>query len=263
VRTGLRGLTGEVTALAVTAIKGTRVVNVEEIELGPAGARGDRRFFVIDDRDRMVNGKHYGALQSVIASYDEPAGTLTCSFPDGRSVAGSVADGGEVRARFFSTMRTGVLVDGPWSTAISEHVGQPLRLVQTRSAVDRGRDGAASLVSRASLARLAREGGADGIDARRFRMLIEIDGVPAHAEDGFVGHTVAVGETVIRFNGHVGRCIITRRDPDSGAVDLPTLDLLSSYRAGLETSEPLAFGIYGAVRRGGTVRLGDPVRVDR
>jgi uncharacterized protein YcbX len=88
-------------------------------------------------------------------------------------------------------------------------------------------------------------------------MLIEIDGVPAHAEDGFVGHTVAVGETVIRFNGHVGRCIITRRDPDSGVVDLPTLDLLGSYRGGLETSEPLAFGIYGAVRRGGTVRIGE------
>jgi uncharacterized protein YcbX len=260
---GLGELSGEVTALAVTAVKGTRVVNVEEIELGPAGARGDRRFFVIDDRGRMVNGKHYGALQSVIASYDELGGTLCLRFPDGRSVAGTIADGGEVEARFFSTMRTGVLVDGPWSAAISEHVGQPLRLVQTRSAVDRGRDGAASLISRASLERLAEEGGIDAIDARRFRMLIEIDGVPPHAEDGFVGHTVAVGETVIRFSGHVGRCIITRRDPDSGVVDLPTLDLLSSYRGGVETSEPLAVGIYGAVRRGGTIRLGDPVRVER
>jgi uncharacterized protein len=260
---GLEQLTGEVTALSVTAVKGMRLVNVEEIELGPAGARGDRRFFVIDDRERMVNGKHYGALQSVTATYDELTGALFLEFPDGRSVTGTIADGGEVQARFFSTMRAGVLVDGPWSAAISEHVGQPLRLVQTRSAIDRGGDGAASLVSRASLARLAQEGGVDAIDARRFRMLIEIDGVPPHAEDGFVGHTVAVGDAVIRFNGHVGRCIITSRDPDSGIVDLPTLDLLRSYRAGLETSEPLPFGIYGAVRRGGTIRLGDPVRVDR
>lgn len=260
---GLQELVGQVTALSVTAIKGTRVLGVDEVELGPFGARGDRRFFVIDARDRMVNGKVLGELQAVVADYDEDSGALGLSFPDGTRVAGAVRLGDDVQARFFSMVRTVELVDGPWSQALSDHVGQPLRLVRTATAIDRGRDGAASLVSRASLRRLAQEGGLDRIDGRRFRMLIEIDGVPAHAEDGFVGHTVAVGETVIRFNGHVGRCLITRRDPDTGVVDLPTLDLLRSYRGELEADEPLPFGIYGAVRRGGVVRVGDRVTVQR
>ena len=176
-------LTGTVTALSLTAIKGTRLLEVDEIELGLAGARGDRRFFVIDDRGRMVNGKRFGELQSVVASYDEDAAILTLAFPDGRELTGPVTGAGQVEAEFYSMVRRAELVDGPFAEALSAHLGQPLRLVRTVSAVDRGRDGAATLVSRGSLARLADEGGLEQIDARRFRMLIEIDGIPAHAED--------------------------------------------------------------------------------
>jgi uncharacterized protein YcbX len=256
-------LIGTVTALSVTAIKGTRLMEVDEIELGPAGARGDRRFFVIDERGRMVNGKQFGELQSVVASYDEEAAVLTLVFPGGHELAAPVTGAGQVETNFYSVARRAELVDGPFAAALSAHVGQPLRLVRTGSAVDRGRDGAATLVSRGSLGRLAGEGGLEQIDARRFRMLIEIDGIPAHAEDAFVGHTVAVGETVLRFNGYVGRCMITTRNPDTGTVDLKTLHMLQSYRGELETDEPLPFGVYGAVRRPGLVRIGDAVRVDR
>jgi MOSC domain-containing protein YiiM len=40
---------------------------------------------------------------------------------------------------------------------------------------------------------------------------------------------------------------------------MPTLDLLRAYRAGLESTEPLPFGVYGRVLRPGTVRVGDTV----
>ena len=114
-------------------------------------------------------------------------------------------------------------------------------------AVDRGAGGTASLISRASLDRLAMVAEADSIDARRFRMLIEVDGVAAHAEDAWVGRRVRVGEAVVRFEGHVGRCLITSRDADTGTVDLPTLELLESYRKEFSSTEPLPFGIYGRV----------------
>jgi uncharacterized protein YcbX len=90
-------------------------------------------------------------------------------------------------------------------------------------------------------------------------MLIEIDGVPAHAEDSWVGRELRIGGASLRFEGHVGRCLVTCRDPDSGEVTLPTLDLLRSYRGELDTTEPLAFGIYGRVLQGGVIRVGDPV----
>jgi uncharacterized protein YcbX len=253
-------MTATVSTLSVTAVKGTRLRTVDSIELGPSGARGDRRFYVIDDRGRMVNGKVVVNLQTVIAEWDEDTRVLTLAFGDGDRATGVVDDGPTVTTTFFSQPRDVITPDGPWSEALSEHFSRPLRLARTHSAVDRGRDGAVSLVSSASVSRLAEVAGCDAIDARRFRMLIEIDGLDAHVEDGWVGRQIRAGDAELLFHGHVGRCAVTTRDPDTAERDLPTLDLLRSYRSELATTEPLPFGIYGEVLRGGRVAIGDPVQ---
>jgi uncharacterized protein len=204
-----------------------------------------------------------GTLQTVIADYSDADRTLRLSLPDGRVVQGEVRLGDSVTTSFFSQVTDGRLVHGPWSEALSEVCGRPLRLVEVDrrgTGVDRGPGGAVSLISRASLGRLASEAGCESVDPRRFRMLIEIDGVAAHAEDGWVGNgSMRIGEAVVAFGGHVGRCLITSRDPDTGTVDLPTLDILGSYRTGLDTTEPLPFGIWGRVLEPGAVALGDEV----
>ena len=254
-------MSGSVCALSLTAVKGTRLRGVDAIELGPTGARGDRRFYVVDERGRMVNGKVVVGLQTVIADWDEDTRELALSFPDGRRVAGIVDPGPSVATTFFSEPRDVIAPAGPWSEALSAHFGRALRLVQTDSAVDRGHHGAVSLVSSASVVRLAGVAGCDAVDARRFRMLIEVDGLDAHIEDGWVGHRVRVGAAEVAFHGHVGRCAITTRDPETAEPDLPTLELLRSYRSELDTTEPLPFGIYGQVLRAGRVAIGDPVAV--
>ena len=249
-----------VVALALTPVKGLRVVQREEVRLDAAGVRDDRRFYLVDERDRMVNAKHFGQLNAVVADYDDAARRLTLTFPDGGTAAGEVRHGAAIQTRFFSRPRPAHLVQGPWAQALSEHVGQPLRLVEPVGevgAVDRGRRAAASLVSRGSLERLAQEAGPGAVDARRFRMLIELDGLDPHAEDDWVGQRVKIGAATVRIHGHVGRCLVTSRDPESGVVDLPTLDLLGGYRREAPTSEPLAFGIYGEVLDPGVVRVGD------
>jgi uncharacterized protein YcbX len=253
-------MSATVSTLSVTPVKGTRLRTVGSIELGPTGARGDRRFYVIDDRGRMVNGKVVVDLQTVIAEWDEDTRELTIVFPDGKRATGVVDGGPTVETTFFSQPRDVIAPDGPWSEALSEHFGRPLRLVRTHSAVDRGHHGTVSLVSSASLLRLAEVAGCDTVDARRFRMLIEIDGLEAHVEDGWVGRQIRVGGAELLFHGHVGRCAITTRDPDTAERDLPTLDLLRSYRSELDTTEPLPFGIYGEVLRGGRVAIGDRVQ---
>jgi uncharacterized protein YcbX len=252
---------GVVSALSVSPIKGTRLHRVESIELGRTGARGDRSFYLIDDRGRMVNAKQLGVLQQVVADWSEDTQRLRCVLGADGAVEDAIELGDRIGTRFFSRPRQDRLVLGPFAEAISEFVGQPLRLVHAIGAVDRGADGAASLISTASLDRLATEADATiTLDARRFRMLIEVDGLGAHEEDAWVGREVMIGEAVIRWRGHVGRCLITSRDPDSGEVDLPTLDMLGEYRRGRDTTEPLAFGIYGEVRTAGRVAVGDPVR---
>lgn len=249
-----------VTALSVTAVKATRLQAAHEIVLGPDGAEGNRRFFLIDDRGRMVNAKILGQLQTVIASFD--GDRLEMTFPDGRVVEDVVSTGEEVQTRFFSRERRASIVEGPWSAALSELCGRALRLVEADgdgAAVDRGRPGAATLISRASLERLASAARVPSVDERRFRMLIEIDGVGAHEEDGWIGRRTRVGTSVIAWGGHVGRCLITSRDPDTGQLDLPTLDVLREYRGDCHATEPLPFGVYGEVTEPGVVRVGDAV----
>ncbi|MHB8656372.1 MAG: MOSC domain-containing protein [Solirubrobacteraceae bacterium] len=262
-----------VTALSLTSVKGTRLQQVNQIELDRAGPRGDRRFFVIDARGRMINAKQSGELQEVIckvtggpegpAAGAEPSGieTLRMVFPAGDVVEALVVLGEPVVARFYSRELPGRLLEGPWATALSEHLGQPVRLVEgEQGAADRGRGGAVSLISTGSLAHLAAEAELSELDARRFRMLIEVDGLAAHAEDGWVGGTVCIAQTArVHFAGHVGRCLITSRDPDTGVIDLPTLELLGGYRSHVQATEPLPFGVYGQVVAPGAVRVGDLV----
>lgn len=254
-----------VTGLAVTAVKGTRVQAVDSVNLGRHGAEGNRAFYVVDDRGWMLNGKQVGELQAVVAQYDRECGSLALTFPDGRSVCGPVRYGDKLPTRFFSLEVWARGLDGPWNAALSEFAGRSLRLVEGGTAIDRGRQGAVSLISRASLARLTAAAGLpdrDQVDARRFRMLVEVDGVAAaHAEDTWVGRSVRIGPALVVMHGHVGRCLVTSRDPESGDIDLPTLELLGSYRRDLDTTEPLPFGIYGEVLEPGTVSIGNTVAV--
>ena len=160
---------------------------------------------------------------------------------------------------FFSRQCPARVVVGPWSRALSEYIGAPLRIVEPEVGVDRGCDGAVSLISRASLEHLAEVAQTDSVDVRRFRMLIEVDGVAPYEEDSWVGREVRIGPARIAIRGNVGRCAVTTRDPDTAVVNFPTLKLLASYRREIPSTEPLPFGIYGAVLEPGPVAVGDPV----
>ncbi|HLJ03578.1 MAG TPA: MOSC N-terminal beta barrel domain-containing protein [Solirubrobacteraceae bacterium] len=254
-------MTASITALSFTPVKGTRLRTAERLTLGRGGAPENRRFYVIDDRGRMLNSKVLGELQTVVSELRD-GGRLALRFPDGRVIEDEVRDVEIVQTSFFSEPREDFLVDGPFSAALSEHLGKSVRLIRAvaeSGAVDRGPRGTVSLISRESLAVLASEAAVDFLDPRRFRMLIEIDGVAAHAEDAWVGRRVRAGAALLAFHGHVGRCLITSRDPETGVIDVPTLDVLREYRGDAESTEPLPFGVWGEVLEPGTVALGDPV----
>jgi uncharacterized protein YcbX len=251
-----------VAQLATTPVKGMRMRTVGAIELEHRGARGDRCFCVIDERNRLIDSKQLGELQAVVADYDVAGAELTLHFPDGHHEHAAVQYEGTVAMRLLSHECEAQTLRGPWSQALSELAGRPLRLVAPEVGADRGRRGAASLISSASIERLAEVASEDRVDARRFRMLIEVAGVAAHEEDRWVGSRARVGEALLALHGNVGRCLITSRDPDTGRVDLPTLDLLRSYRNHVVATEPLPFGIYGEVLEPGAVRVGDAITLE-
>jgi uncharacterized protein len=244
--------------ISVTPVKGLALRQLDECELTEAGVAGDRQFFLVDENDRLVNSKGLGVLQQIVPTYDDEA--LTLAFPDGTTVAEQVRVDGSLDARFWGLAVPVRVVKGPWSEAISDFAGKSLRLVRAPGpATDRMRSGAATLLGTASLRAMARATGVDEVDGRRFRMNFGIEGLDEHEEDHWLGRRVRLGEAVVVPQGNVGRCAVTTQNPETGAPDLDTLKALAAYRAEVDSTEPLPFGVHAAVAEAGRVRVGDPV----
>lgn len=254
-------MSGRVVRISIAPVKALGLVHPDEVRLEAGGVAGDRRFWLVDDGGRLFNNRRCGPLMTVRPSWDERTRRLELTFPDGAVVGGVVELGASADVQLHHVDHPSRLVLGPWQEALSSFVGEPLRLLWSESgAADRSADGGTvSLVSRGSLERLRDRAGASApVDGRRFRMLFEIDGVEAHAEDGWIGGRLVLGGAEVEVAGDVGRCVITTMDPDRGVRDLDTLGALAEYRRE-GRSEPLPLGVYANVRAPGLVRLGDPV----
>jgi uncharacterized protein len=251
-----------VVRISIAPVKSLGLVHPDEVLLEPFGVRGNRRFWLVDADGRLFNNKRGGPLVRIRPEWDEETRVLALEFPGGERVEGVVELGERVDTDMYSHPHPSRRVHGPWEAAISEFAGRPLTLLWAEQhAVDRGyRGGTISLVSQGSLERLREEAGVgEPVDGRRFRMLFEIDGVDAHAEDEWLGTRVQVGEATVQLNGDVGRCAVTTHDPDTGEPTLDTLRVLAGYRRE-GRNEDLPFGVYGTVAVPGRVRVGDPVQ---
>jgi len=255
-------MTGSVAWITYAPVKGLRLQSLDEVELGPTGAPGDRRFHLVAEDGRLINGKFASRLFQVSAESDPEGTALTLRFPDGSMLQKEVALGEAVETSFYGRPVRGRLVNGSFAAALSEVAGMQLRLVRVDepgAGCDRGPEAGVSCVSTAGLDGLAEQAGLDHVDGRRFRMLFGIDGVEAHAEDAWLGRHVAFGDAVVKLHGLVGRCVVTSKSPDTGEKDLDTLRTIKRYRPDVEGEEPIPFGVYGSVEQPGRVRLGDRV----
>jgi uncharacterized protein YcbX len=251
-----------VARISIAPVKGLALIERDAVMLEKTGVAANRRFHVVDGDGRRYNQLRNGALVQIRPEYE--GDRLALRFPDGTVAEGDVALGAEITTDFYGRDVEGHVVEGPWSQALSEWAGRPLRLVQSEpgEAIDRG-GGHVSLVSRASLEELGRQVGQNGaVDGRRFRMLFELDGCEPHEEDSWVKRQVRIGDAVVYLRNDVGRCAITTQNPDSGVPDLDTLRTIKTYR--LETANEkgkkhLPFGVYGAVVEPGRVAVGDQV----
>ena len=158
----MNGVPTTVCELAIAPVKGMRLCSVDALELGPAGALGDRAFLVGGaDGELLLTTRTPAQLQVA------PRWPPLPSSPASRPARGST-NGREVRGR---------LVAGAAAEALSEHLGRPVRLLACGDGERGADDAAVTLMSRGSLTALAPALGGAVPDPRRFRMTLTIDGV--------------------------------------------------------------------------------------
>lgn len=91
-----------------------------------------------------------------------------------------------------------------------------------------------------------------GYDRRRFRPNLLIGDVPGHAERGWEGRHLKIGEALIGVVSLRQRCIMTTFDPDTAAQDTEVLLRIHRELGGL-------LALDCEVIRPGRIRVGDPV----
>jgi uncharacterized protein YcbX len=261
-----------VARLSIAPVRALGLQHPAFIDVDEAGVREDRRFFLIDEHGHIVDQLRASGLVRVQARTNPEATWLRLTFPDGSVVGGDVVLDEPVQIHVYGREAVGHVVGGPWAAALEPYAhGRRMLLVRCDNpGGTRIRGGetqvrnAVSLVSDASLGELARQLGVEALDARRFRMLIEIEGASApHEEDSWIGDRVAIGSAVLQITKPDARCAITTHDPDTGERDLDTLRTILNYRGfrANDDEKRIDFGVLGDVAVPGRISIGDEVRV--
>ncbi len=248
------------TRLSVTPVKALRLSHPVEAELTAGGIPADRRFYLIDEQGGLFDASDLGALMQIVPEYDPARERLRLSFPDGSTVEDAVDRlGGSITTDFFGRMVDGHLLEGSFEEALSTFAARHVRLAR----VIRDGDGQdvhpLTLVSAESVQDIGSRGDRADLDARRFRINLEIEGGEPYEEDGWDGELVRVGDATIRVRGQIPRCIVTTLAPDTGEKDFKTLNMIARFRPRIGGRGGLPFGMYAEVVRAGRVRIGDPV----
>jgi uncharacterized protein YcbX len=249
-----------VTRLSISPVRSLGLEHPTSFELVERGVLEDRRFFVIDEAGRLVDQLIAGALVQVAAHTNPEATRLRLTLPDGTVIDGEVELAEPIEAEIHGRTAIGQAVVGPWAAALQAFAGRPVRIVRCNRPGGTRVANAVSLVSDGSLARLAGELGVSTIDARRFRMLIELEGASAHEEDSWIGGRIAIGSAILDITRPDARCAITTHDPDTGLRDFDILRSIIKYRGVYEDRKAI-FGALGEVAVTGRVSVGDEVTV--
>lgn len=251
----------QVARLSITPVKGTALHHPNEVVLESYGVAENRRFFLVDDDGGLVSSAKNPGLLQIRADYEPDREHLSFHFPDGSVAEGSaVAVGDALSVDMWGREVPTRVLGGAWTPALSGHVGMSVRLVRAEHYGGGVDVRSLTIVSSESVAELSRRAGVDHIDARRFRMLIEVDGCEPHEEDTWNDKRVRMGAATVIAGGPVPRCLVTTKNPDTGEKDINALKFIHDYR-GRGADNTLDFGIYGEVEEPGRVCVGDTVEL--
>jgi uncharacterized protein YcbX len=245
-----------VSELAIAPVKGMRLQRSSELQLGRHGVTGDREFLIVDEDCKLLLTARNPGLQRIEPSWEPARNLLALRFPDGRVVQDEPGPGTAAVTRMYNGRKIpGQLISGPLSAALSGYLGRGVHLFR-RAADHLGNDDRpVTLMSAASLHALATEFSGTVPDSRRFRMTVTVTGAGPWAEHSWSGQQVTIGDIALRVLAPVPRCVVTTRNPESGATDARILHALARLRG----KNDITFGVWCEIIRPGHIQVGDLV----
>jgi uncharacterized protein YcbX len=266
---------GSVVALWRYPVKSMMGEELNATEATDRGLLGDRAYAVVDTSDGKAatakNPRKWPHLFDFRATFVEPARLaaklppVRIALPDGTTVTSDQDDLNQILSKalnrgvtFRAAQRGAVNAEEYWP----DMEGLDHRDTVTDFTLPEGTffDVAmVHLLTTDTLDRLRELYPQGRFEVRRFRPNIVLQlasGEKGFAENAWVGHTLAIG-TAVRLNitGPCGRCVMTTLAQD----DLPTDPGILRTAA---QHNQVNVGVYAAVVRGGTIRRGDPVRLE-
>ena len=284
----MRSELGSVVALWRYPVKSMMGEELNRSDVTERGLLGDRAYALVDRADGKVasakNPRKWPHLFDFRAAFVAPprpgaeVPAVRITLPDGTIVT---SDQGDLNQILSGVLHREVMLDAsgrgheevvkssfptPWTAKAEEYwpdmEGLDYRDTVTDFGLPEGTffDCAAVHVLTTATIDWLRELYPQGrFEVRRFRpnVVVEIaDGVKDFVENAWIGHTLALGSEVrLNITGPCPRCVMTT---------LPQGDLPKDpgiLRAAAQHNR-VNVGVYAAVLRGGSVRRGDPVRLE-
>jgi uncharacterized protein YcbX len=242
-----------VSQLAIAPVKGMRLQRSTEIQLGHHGVTGDREFLIVDDDGKLLlTGRNPGLLR-IEPSWEPARNLLVLRFPDGSVVQDAPEPGTAAVTRMYDGREIpGQVISGPLSAALSHYLGRAVHLFKRAADHHGSDDRTVTLMSEASVRALAAEFSGAAPDPRRFRMTITVAGADPWAEHSWSGQQVTIGDTTLRVLAPVPRCVVTTRNPESGATDARILHALARLRG----KNDITFGVWCEIILPGHIQVG-------
>ena len=266
---------GSVVSLWRYPVKSMMGEELNATEVTDRGLLGDRAYALVDSSDGKAatakNPRKWPRLFDFRATFIEPPRRprkfppVRITLPDGTTVTSDQGDLNQILSKALNrevtlgaAQRGAVNAEEYWP----DMEGLDHRDTVTDFTLPEGTffDCAmVHLLTTATLDRLRELYPQGRFEVRRFRPNIVVQlasGEKGFAENAWVGHTLAIG-TAVRLNitGPCGRCVMTTLAQGDLPRDPGILRTAAQHNQ-------VNVGVYAAVVRGGTIRRGDPVRIE-
>ncbi|MBN8293029.1 MOSC domain-containing protein [Rhodobacter sp. NTK016B] len=191
----------------------------------------------------FMRGAAEGSLMAIRAEFDETRSHLVLTHPDLPAFEGTLPDDGAALIAWLSPL---------WPANRPAPRGLVAR--QDGGDLTDRPGGRVSLMNLASLKALGDRMGMD-LSIHRFRGNLWLEGLAPWQEFDLVGHELRIGQTRLRVDAPITRCVATTFDPLTGAQDG---DTLAALEFGWNHRD---LGALARVIDGGEIAIGDPVEI--